>query len=98
MTADADDPNAAHYFADEPSTDSAPVDIDVVLPDTAFTMRTDRGVFSRGGLDTGTSVLLRADQPLAPQGDLLEILKRSIGIPLLSADFSRLEVVTCFLE
>jgi 16S rRNA (guanine1207-N2)-methyltransferase len=73
VAADADDPNAAHYFADEPSTDSAPVDIDVVLPDTAFTMRTDRGVFSRGRLDTGTSVLLRADQPLAPQGDLLDL-------------------------
>jgi 16S rRNA (guanine1207-N2)-methyltransferase len=73
VTADADDPNAAHYFAYEPSTDSAPVDIDVVLPDTAFTLRTDRGVFSRGRLDTGTSVLLRADQPLAPQGDLLDL-------------------------
>ncbi len=73
MTADADEPNAAHYFADEPSTDSAPVDIDVVLPDTAFTLRTDRGVFSRGRLDTGTSVLLRANPPLAPRGDVLDL-------------------------
>ncbi len=33
--------------------------VDVALPDVAFTMATDRGVFSHGHLDTGTSLLLR---------------------------------------
>jgi len=32
----------------------------VVLPDVRFSLRTDRGVFSHGRLDTGTAVLLRA--------------------------------------
>jgi 16S rRNA (guanine1207-N2)-methyltransferase len=47
--------------------------VDVLLPDTAFTMRTDRGVFSRGRLDTGTSMLLRAGLPIAQRGNLLDL-------------------------
>jgi 16S rRNA (guanine1207-N2)-methyltransferase len=43
------------------------------LPDTAFTMETDRGVFSHGHLDTATSMLLRADLPLATAGNLLDL-------------------------
>ena len=44
----------------DPTVASDPVTIDVSLPDTAFTLRTDRGVFARGQLDAGTSLLLRA--------------------------------------
>ena len=47
--------------------------VDVTLPDTAFVMETDRGVFSRGHLDTATSMLLRADLPIASTGNLLDL-------------------------
>jgi 16S rRNA (guanine1207-N2)-methyltransferase len=63
----------AHYFDDDPTVASAPVVIDVMLPDTAFVMETDRGVFSRGHVDTGTNLLLRADLPLASTGNLLDL-------------------------
>jgi 16S rRNA (guanine1207-N2)-methyltransferase len=71
--ADADDPNEPHYFDRDPAAASDPIDVDVLLPDTAFTMRTDRGVFSRGRLDTGTSMLLRAGLPIAQRGNLLDL-------------------------
>ncbi len=61
------------YFDDDPTVTSAPQVVDVTLPDTAFTMETDRGVFSHGHLDTATSMLLRADLPLATSGDLLDL-------------------------
>jgi 16S rRNA (guanine1207-N2)-methyltransferase len=68
-----DDPPPGHYFAERPDSRSDPVDVDVVLPDTAFTMRTDRGVFSRERLDPGTSLLLRTDLAPADRGDLLDL-------------------------
>jgi 16S rRNA (guanine1207-N2)-methyltransferase len=61
------------YFDDDPTVPSAPQVVDVTLPDTAFTMETDRGVFSHGHLDTATSMLLRADLPLASTGNLLDL-------------------------
>ncbi len=71
MTGERDD--RAHYFDDRPAVASDPVTVDVVLPDVAFTMRTDRGVFSHGHLDTATSLLLRTPLPLASHGDLLDL-------------------------
>jgi 16S rRNA G1207 methylase RsmC len=65
--------SAGHYFDDDPDAPSAPVLVDVTLPDTAFVMETDRGVFSHGHLDTATSMLLRADLPIAASGDLLDL-------------------------
>ncbi len=62
----------SHYFED-PTVASDPVVVDVTLPDTAFTMETDTGVFSRGHLDAGTSLLLRSDAPLASSGHLLDL-------------------------
>jgi len=47
--------------------------VDVTLPDTAFVMETDRGVFSRGHLDTATSMLLRAELPIASSENLLDL-------------------------
>lgn len=77
MSADRDgsphEPNPGHYFDDRPDAPSDPVMVDVTLPDTAFVMETDRGVFSRGHLDTATSMLLRADLPIAASGDLLDL-------------------------
>jgi 16S rRNA (guanine1207-N2)-methyltransferase len=63
----------AHYFHGDPTVPSDPIVIDVTLPDTAFVLETDRGVFSRGHLDTATSLLLRATIPLASNGDLLDL-------------------------
>jgi 16S rRNA (guanine1207-N2)-methyltransferase len=63
----------SHYFDDDPSIVSDPVLVDVTLPDSAFMMETDAGVFSRGHLDTGSAMLLRADVPLASTGHLLDL-------------------------
>ena len=62
----------SHYF-ENPTVASDPVIVDVTLPDTAFTMETDTGVFSRGHLDAGTSLLLRSDVPLSSNGHLLDL-------------------------
>ncbi len=63
----------SQYFDDDPVVPSDPVTIDVSLPDTAFTLQTDRGVFSRGHLDAGTSLLLRTPLPLESVGNLLDL-------------------------
>jgi 16S rRNA (guanine1207-N2)-methyltransferase len=88
------------YFDAEPVVASAPVIVDVTLPDTAFTMETDRGVFSHGHLDTATSMLLRAPLPLAANGDLLDLgcgagpialtmARRSPGATIWAVDVNR---------
>lgn len=62
-----------HYFDSDPAVGSETASFDVVLPDAAFTLTTDRGVFSHGHLDTGTAVLLR-EAPVPPStGDLLDL-------------------------
>jgi 16S rRNA G1207 methylase RsmC len=73
VSADRDGSIPGHYFDDEPDAPSDPVMVDVTLADTAFVMETDRGVFSRGHLDTATSMLLRADLPLASSGNVLDL-------------------------
>jgi 16S rRNA (guanine1207-N2)-methyltransferase len=65
--------SSEQYFDDDPTVESAPLLVDVTLADTAFVMETDRGVFSRGRLDTATSMLLRADLPIASSGNLLDL-------------------------
>lgn len=63
----------AHYFDEQPGVTSDRRTVDVALPDVAFTMVTDRGVFSHGHVDTGTALLLR-EAPLPPaSGDLLDL-------------------------
>jgi 16S rRNA G1207 methylase RsmC len=79
VTADGDEHQRAdaagepQYFADDPRVESDPVTVDVTLPDVAFTLTTDRGVFARGQLDAGTSFLLRGGVPLSPHGHLLDV-------------------------
>lgn len=73
MPSDHADRDTSQYFDDDPTVPSDPVTIDVTLPDTAFTLRTDRGVFSRGQLDAGTSLLLRSAPRPASTGDLLDL-------------------------
>jgi 16S rRNA (guanine1207-N2)-methyltransferase len=63
----------SHYFDGEPRVASATEVVDVTLPGVAFTMLTDRGVFSHGHLDTGTAVLLR-EAPAPPlHGTFLDL-------------------------
>jgi 16S rRNA G1207 methylase RsmC len=63
----------AHYFEPEPSVPSDTVTFDVALPDVAFTLTTDRGVFSHGHVDAGTGLLLREAPAPPPVGDLLDL-------------------------
>jgi 16S rRNA (guanine1207-N2)-methyltransferase len=63
----------SHYFDREPTGRSDERTVEVTLPDLAFTMTTDRGVFSHGRLDTGTSLLLRTAPPTPPSGHLLDL-------------------------
>ncbi len=63
----------SHYFDEQPSVGSDVRTVDVALPDIAFSMETDRGVFSHGHVDTGTALLLR-EAPTPPRsGDLLDL-------------------------
>ncbi|RLE26306.1 MAG: MFS transporter, partial [Actinobacteria bacterium] len=73
QTEASDESRGAHYFDDDPTVPSDPLVIDVTLADTAFALETDRCVFSRGHIDTGTSMLLRAMLPLSSTGNLLDL-------------------------
>jgi 16S rRNA (guanine1207-N2)-methyltransferase len=61
------------YFDEQPSVGTDRQVVDVALSDVAFTMLTDRGVFSHGHLDTGTSLLLRHAPAPSLAGDLLDL-------------------------
>lgn len=63
----------SHYFDHEPTGRSDERVVEVTLPDLAFSMTTDRGVFSHGRLDTGTSLLLRTAPALPSSGHLLDL-------------------------
>lgn len=63
----------AHYFDQDPVSPSRTVVVDVALADVAFTMETDRGVFSHGHVDVGTAVLLRSAPRPASEGALLDL-------------------------
>ncbi len=66
-------PPSHHYFEESPQSRSDARTIDVALPDVSFSMRTDRGVFSHGHLDTGTAILLRAAPPPPPSGTFVDL-------------------------
>lgn len=63
----------AQYFDEQPNVISDRQVVDVALSDVAFTMHTDRGVFSHGHLDTGTSLLLREAPSPSPAGHALDL-------------------------
>lgn len=69
----ADERADPHYFDDDPTVPSERRPIEVTLPDVAFTMHTDSGVFSHGRLDTGTAVLLRSVPAPPDHGHLLDL-------------------------
>ncbi len=63
----------SHYFDEEPTTESAPREVQLLLPDAQFALRTDRGVFGYDRIDSGTKLLLVKAPAPAPRGDLLDI-------------------------
>lgn len=63
----------SHYFDERPGTPSERQVVDVSLPDVAFTLATDRGVFSHGHVDTGTLLLLQLAPAPASSGHLLDL-------------------------
>ena len=63
----------AQYFDEQPEVTSKTQVIDVALSDIAYTMLTDRGVFSHGHLDTGTSLLLREAPSPSSIGHVLDL-------------------------
>lgn len=63
----------SHYFDEEQTTESAPREVQLLLPDVQLTLTTDRGVFGYERIDGGTKLLLlRAPAPAA-SGDLLDL-------------------------
>lgn len=57
--------STGQYFDDDPSVGSEPRSVEVALPDLAFTLTADRGVFSADHLDAGTKLLLLEAPPIA---------------------------------
>lgn len=60
------------YFARRPASRRRPGEIRVLVRGLPFTFRTDAGVFSRGGLDRGTELLIEALQ-LASGDSVLDL-------------------------
>jgi 16S rRNA (guanine1207-N2)-methyltransferase len=63
----------SHYFDEEPTTESAPRDVMLLLPDHTLVLRTDRGVFGYDRIDAGTKLLLLKAPAPASTGDLLDL-------------------------
>ena len=57
----------SHYFDADPAAPSRRAEVELVLPDLALTLVTDRAVFAGGGVDPGTKYLL-LEGPRPPQG------------------------------
>jgi 16S rRNA G1207 methylase RsmC len=63
----------SHYFDNTPEVTSDEIIVEVGLAQVAFTMATDRGVFSHGHLDTATGLLLRESPAPPTTGNLLDL-------------------------
>lgn len=63
----------SHYFDEEPTTDSAPREVTLMLPDGSLRLTTDRGVFGYDRIDQGTKLLLLKAPPPPDHGDLLDL-------------------------
>ncbi|MFN2569166.1 MAG: class I SAM-dependent methyltransferase [Candidatus Dormibacteria bacterium] len=65
--------SGGHYFDSDPAVASRPDVVRLSLPDVSIELATDRGVFSRLGVDRGTELLLR-EAPAPPvEGDILDL-------------------------
>lgn len=63
----------SHYFDAEPTADSRTRRVSLHLPDLSLELTTDRGVFSRHGVDPGTKLLLLEAPPPPQEGNLLDL-------------------------
>jgi len=63
----------SHYFDEEPTTESAPREVTLMLPDGSLQLVTDRGVFGYDRIDQGTKLLLLKAPPPPDRGHLLDI-------------------------
>src|SRR5687767_13446666 len=63
----------SHYFSEQQRAASAEREITINRVDPPLTLRTDRGVFSHGRLDTGTDLLLREAPAPPASGVLLDL-------------------------
>ncbi len=61
-----------HYYTRNPASESRPVDCEYTYRDIPLTFRTDAGVFSKGEVDTGTDLLLKA-LPEKMGGEILDL-------------------------
>ncbi len=62
----SDQPEQSQYFAPNPTTASERAPAELRLPDLSVDLATDRGVFARGRIDTGTKLLLLDGPPPTP--------------------------------
>ncbi len=66
--------SGAQYFESDPTTPSQPGSVELVLPDLRLRLTTDRGVFARDRVDTGTKLLLlEGPEPVADDRHLLDL-------------------------
>jgi 16S rRNA G1207 methylase RsmC len=63
----------SQYFDERPAVPNEPYPTTVVVAGHTLSLTTDRGVFSRGELDTGTAVLLRKAPAPPARGRLLDL-------------------------
>jgi len=61
-----------HYYTRDPASESRPVECEYDYRGAHLRFRTDAGVFSRGEVDTGTDLLLKA-LPEEMGGDILDL-------------------------
>ncbi|MEN9505169.1 MAG: hypothetical protein RI958_1095 [Actinomycetota bacterium] len=62
-----------HYFDDDPTVASEPVEVVWALPDGQLRLTTDHGVFGYGRVDVGTKLLLVSAPPPPQHGNVLDL-------------------------
>ena len=65
--------SADHYFSAEPASAAERRSLDLMLAGRPVTVSVAGGVFSPGGLDKGTAVLLGSVPPPPPEGTFLDL-------------------------
>src|SRR5215211_4972412 len=65
--------SSPQYFTRSPAVASQPVTFTLALADRSLRLTSDRGVFSHGGVDAGTKLLLMEAPVPAPEGDVVDL-------------------------
>ncbi|EZH64450.1 16S rRNA methyltransferase [Bacillaceae bacterium JMAK1] len=64
---------SSYYYDKKPTVSSERQTVDVVIKEKEYTFYTDRGVFSKGGVDFGSAFLANAYQVPAVEGPILDV-------------------------